>query len=132
MKYLVIALLTSLTLSCATSTEVGTNQGTTLEAAVAKKEQGLKEAYLQLEKAAKDFAKDPDPKKLVQSLKHYSEIFKYDRNYFIVEMFVPIYQNPKLKMKLHEALTQALPFSDREEFLKRIGLAIKEESEGNG
>lgn len=132
MKFLVIALLaTFFSLSCATADEA-VKPKATLEAAVAKKEQGLKEVYLHLEQAAKDFEKGPNPKKLAQSLKHYAEIFKYDRNYFIVEMFVPIYQNPKLKTKLHEALIEALPLTDREEFLERIGLAIKAETEGNG
>ncbi len=135
MKTLLIALIASLSLACAATENTLPAKDpapTTLEAAVAKREKGLKETYLLLENAAKKFEKDNNVAELAKSLKFYADIFKYDQNHYIVEMFAPIYRNQKIKNKLHEALSESLSLSDREEFIKRLKMSIREETEGNG
>lgn len=103
-----------------------------LKSAVGKKRSALKDTYLKLELSAKSFALQPEPKELAKALKFYHEIFKFDPDYFIVEMFAPIYNDLALRPKLMEALVEGLSSEDRQEFLKRLKMVISEKEEGNG
>lgn len=132
MKALIIMALLFTSLSCSSSEASGNNHLVLLEQATAKKRAGLKDIYLQLEAAAQKFSQDKNVTDLSRALKFYSEIFKFDKNFDIVEMFAPIYQNNDLKGPFQEALSTGLNLSDRQEFMSRLMTVIKTEKEGNG
>lgn len=86
----------------------------------------------QADEAAKAFLKDQDVDKLANSLKAFKQILKDDEEDYVVESFVKIYQDPKMKAKLIEALMKALDASDRDDFLKRLKNVSIEYTYGNG
>lgn len=134
MKALILITLLFTSLSCSSTEASGSssNHLVLLEQAMTKKRAGLKEIYLQLEAAAQKFSQDKNATELARALKFYGEIFKFDKNFDIVEMFVPVYQNSALKGPFQEALSIGLELDDRKEFMSRLMTVIKTEKEGNG
>lgn len=133
MKCWILLLLLNCSLAYANGAgELAPGHYAELEKAVAKKEAGLKETYLKIQAAVESFKVKQDPKELAKTLRFYHDIFKFDKNHFIVEMFSSVYRDAHLRPKLMEALTEGLSADDRRIFLERLSMAVKEEDQGNG
>lgn len=89
-----------------------------------------KQAYILLEKAADILKEGYSQEFLLQVLPFYITFNKFDQTHFYVEMFVEIYQ--KHTKEFSAALDKALPAAQKEEFMRKLKLAMTEAQEGNG
>lgn len=126
---IVLSLVLILSISCAHSSERPKPVASTPAATAAPEE----DYVTRMDKAAAEFKKTKDVKKLASILKEYKTILKDDKEDYAVESFASIYMDAELKPKLMSALVEStLSLPEREDFLARLQRVVIEMTHGNG
>ena len=86
--------------------------------------------YELLTTASHNLEKDFSINELTDVLKVFEKYNQLDQTHFYVEMFVDLYQ--KKQKDFNTALKKALSPAQKEEFMRKLKIAITEAKEGNG
>lgn len=86
--------------------------------------------YELLSTASKRLEENFSNEELVKVLKFYESYNEIDSTHYFVEMFVDLYQ--KKKKEFDSAVKDALSPKQKEEFMRKLKIAITESTEGNG
>lgn len=86
--------------------------------------------YELLSTAAKRLDEKFSKEELIKVLKFYEQYNELDTTHYFVEMFVDLYE--KKKKEFDSAIQDALSPKQKEEFIRKLKIAITESNEGNG